>query len=168
MSGKPVTDSAEVIAPSKTLGEKAVKDAGPGLEAILARSEKSVAGMHEDYCAVMKSEFKHLQELLVGLTTENGPSPNIALKEIYTRCHDIRGLAATFGYPLVTAVGSSLCKLIDRLGERSLDHIDVITIHIETMAAIVNAKATDDGGKVGQQLTHDISHLVSKIMEKPS
>ena len=163
MNGKPVP---EVIRPPKTLAAKAIKGAGPSLETILTRSETAIAGLSEDYCAIMKSEFKHLQELTVLLKGENEPAQKNALKEIYTRCHDLRGLAATFDYPLVTEVGSSLCTFIDRLGPQSLDHTDVITIHIETMMAIVNAKATSDGGKVAQQLARNISHLVTKTLEK--
>ncbi len=165
MSGQPVT---EVIEPSKTLAEKAVRGAGPSLETILARSEKSVAALNEDYSAIMKSEFKRLQQTAVELSTASGAERLSALKDIYARCHDLRGLAGTFDYPLVTVIGSSLCNLIDKLGARSFNHIDVIVTHIGAMTAVVKAKATDDGGKIGQQLVRDLSNLVDKTLENPA
>ena len=158
--------ATQVIEAPKTLAKKAVRGSGPNLKTILARSEKCVAALNSDYAAMMTSEFKLLRRTASELGATNEDGQENSLKEIYTRCHDLRGLAGTFGYPLVTEVGSSLCNFIDESGARSINRVEIINTHINAMIAIVGAKATGDGGKIGQQLVRDLSQLVSSSLKK--
>ena len=70
-----------------------------------------------------------------------------ARQELFRAAHDIKGSAATFGYPTAGLAADSLCRVIEHAPE--LDQVpgELIAHHINAIVAIVreNAKTGDTG-----------------------
>ncbi len=75
-----------------------------------------------------------------------------ALQDIFGICHDIKGQAASLGYPLLTAIAQSLCRFISTSEPAALKGLDVITVHSQAMETVVThrirGKIRADGEKV--------------------
>ena len=85
--------------------------------AAIAKAEaalKSLSGNFAEWLAdeVAKLDAARQRVRAEGLTAE-------AAENLYLRAHDLKGLGATYEYPLVTRIAGSLCKLIDDPDKRA-------------------------------------------------
>ena len=65
--------------------------------------------------------------------------------------HDIRSEGSTFGYPLITKVGTSLYDFC-QYAQASDAQIEVIGAHVDALRVIIGQKIEGDGGEVGAEL----------------
>jgi|TARA_B100000315_G_C14515397_1_gene558896 hypothetical protein len=65
--------------------------------------------------------------------------------------HEIRSEGSTFGYPLITQVGTSLYDFC-QYAQASDAQIEVIGAHIDALRVIIGEKIDGDGGVVGAEL----------------
>ncbi|MDP6350970.1 MAG: hypothetical protein QF926_14635 [Alphaproteobacteria bacterium] len=65
--------------------------------------------------------------------------------------HDIRSEGSTFGYPLITKVGTSLYDFC-QYAQASDAQIEVIGAHIDALRVIIGQKIEGDGGEIGAEL----------------
>ena len=101
----------EVIKPENKL-RKAVSDTPfvPGEDDPIARAERALAELSGEFGSMMDDECDRLDKerravLANGFTAANK-------ERLFHAAHDIKGQAATFGYPAVAAAADSLCRLI--------------------------------------------------------
>jgi hypothetical protein len=87
-----------------------------------------------------------------------------SLEALYLRAHDVKGLGTTYGYPLITALGGQLCRLLDNPeGRRAAREMPaLIDAHVDGMRAILrsNLKAADD--RVGLALVSELKARVDR------
>ena len=50
--------------------------------------------------------------------------------------HEVRGQGGSFGFPLISRIGDSMCKLIEARASLAARDIEVIKIHILAMKAV--------------------------------
>lgn len=84
-------------------------------------------------------------------------------KQIFRIVHDIKGQGLTFGYPLLTRIGASLCDFIRYVtvpvaGEQ----LEVVSLHLEVLNFIVKNDVKGDVGEQYQRLISQVDHLVQK------
>jgi len=104
----------------------------------LARAEAALARLSDDYLRWVQADLATAQACL-----DSGD-----LSRLYTIVHDIKGQAATFGYPLVSTIGARLCQMLHapsppRTGVSRL---------LEAMQTVITHRLTDDGGAQGREL----------------
>jgi hypothetical protein len=71
---------------------------------------------------------------------------------MYDIAHEVRGQGGSFGFPLISAIGDSLCRFLDgrkSLGERELD---VVQIHVLAMKAVFRQGLKGEPGELGREL----------------
>lgn len=63
----------------------------------------------------------------------------------YRHVHDLKGLGATYGYPLVTRIATSLCDLIRDKETRAKAPMSIVAAHVSAIkAAVRDGVAPDD------------------------
>src|SRR5215475_6908706 len=77
----------------------------------VARAEKALAGLSGEFKDWMSAEADRLSAAHSALRKE-GFAPK-ACEELFRAAHDIKGDAATFGYPAAAATADSLCRIIE-------------------------------------------------------
>ena len=83
------------------------------------------------------------------------------IDDFYRVVHDMKGEAGTFGYPLVTRIGSSLCRyLYDHQEEQDFD-LDVLQYHVDAIKAVITNNIEGDGGEVGQALVGELEAMTA-------
>jgi HPt (histidine-containing phosphotransfer) domain-containing protein len=100
----------EVITPAHPLN-KAIASASQEDDDPVARAEAALAQLSEQFAEWMQAECERLERarqdvLRQGVTqTTHG--------ELFRAAHDVKGEAATFGYPVVVGAAESLCRLLE-------------------------------------------------------
>lgn len=136
--------------------------------AMLARAEAAVADLCKDYPFWVKEDIASihdcvkrakaiLSETRTGIGTEIETEIKAAGSRAFELAHNIKGQGTSFGYPLMTAVGISLCEVLRHRRRLDRQTIPLVEAHARLMDQIIDNGLKDDGGKEGQVI-HD--HLV--------
>jgi len=154
----------EVIVPPNKL-KKAVQKLKPG-EKIdfdpVARAEAALAELAADFSVWMDHECERLDgarnAIKASGITQGG-------KEVLFRAaHDIKGQAATFGYPLVAPVAESLCRLIEHTPDIAHLPLRLIDQHVDAARAIVHRNTRGDVVKYATELAEKLRHVTDEFL----
>ena len=80
---------------------------------------------------------------------------------VYFRAHDLKGLGATYQYPLVTRLAGSLCKLLDDPARRMAAPVVLIDAHIDAIRAVVRDQIQTDDHPTGRILAETLEAKVA-------
>jgi chemotaxis protein histidine kinase CheA len=105
----------------------------------VARAEKALAGLSGEFKDWMAIECDrlaaaHAAILKNGFTTDTS-------QELFRAAHDIKGDAATFGFPTAGAAAESLCRIIEHAPDLERVPTELIAHHINAIQAIVRENA---------------------------
>ena len=64
--------------------------------------------------------------------------------ELFRAAHDIKGEAATFGYPAVVGAADSLCRLLEHTPDMSRIPLTLVEQHVDAVRAIAREYARAD------------------------
>jgi chemotaxis protein histidine kinase CheA len=136
----------EVITPPHGL-RKAVAAATEGDEDPIARAEAALAELAGEFNDWMHSECERLETARRQLR-EAGVSKE-TYDALFRAAHDIKGEAATFGFPTIGTVAESLCLLIEQTDGMRMP-LSLVDKHVDAIRAIVReGSAADVGGLAG-------------------
>jgi hypothetical protein len=153
---------SQIVNPPHPLRDK-VSGGGPISQEMLKRAEVAVEGLAAQFDALLEGELDKLSALASLAAREPSRRKELA-KSIFDIAHDLRGQAGTFNYPLITRVGSSLCRFTEGLEACEEREIEVIRLHIDAMQAILASSLRGDGDTVGQQIALGLERAVGKIL----
>lgn len=72
--------------------------------------------------------------------------------KVYPKVHDLKGQGTTFGYPLITDIGSHMCRLITSKTSFSSNDLAVLKDDTQMMETVLWKKLKGDGGAKGAQI----------------
>ena len=134
----------------KVLRRVADKD----LDDPIARAEQALAGLSGEFKNWMSVEADRLAAahaviLKTGFT-------DFTREELFRAAHDIKGDAATFGFPSAAAAAESLCRIIEHAP--NLDEVpsDLIAHHINAVQAIVRDRTKLDTVSMAGELSRQL------------
>jgi HPt (histidine-containing phosphotransfer) domain-containing protein len=79
--------------------------------------------------------------------------------------HDIKGQAATFEFPLVARVASSLCRLIEALSAANAISLVMVDAHVTAIRVIFRDRITDTSNRMALELIQELEARVNEITE---
>lgn len=150
MTKKPIG----VITPPNTLKAK-VGGPLPALDQkAIARAEAALEKMSSQFAEWIQEELARLLEAWAAY--EAAPGTPASRNELHRRAHDLKGLAPTYGYPLVGRMCASLCKLTgDEHGEIQAPD-KLLKAHVDAVKAAVVGKITGADHPVGLALATEL------------
>lgn len=133
----------EVIVPPNKLKKAMVKvsSAEPD-EDPLAQAEQALANLSSEFAEWMETECVRLDAARNAAKTARLAGQ--AREELFRAAHDIKGQAATFGYPSVAPVAESLCRLLEFAPDPTRIPVALIDQHVDAVRAIVRENARGD------------------------
>jgi HPt (histidine-containing phosphotransfer) domain-containing protein len=154
----------EVIVPPNKL-KKAVEKIKPG-EKIpfdpVERAEAALAELAADFSVWMSQECIRLDAARNAIKA-SGITPGN--KDVLFRAaHDIKGQAATFGYPLVAPVADSLCRLIEHTPDVDRLPLRLVDQHVDAVRAIVHKNTRGDVGKYAAELAQKLRQVTDEFL----
>lgn len=88
-------------------------------------------------------------------------------KRVFFRAvHDLKGQAATLGFPLATQIATSLCALLEQITARDLLPIKLIDQHVEALRAIVRENARNPEDRIGAELTRTLIEMADSYIAR--
>ena len=130
----------------------------------VGRAEKALAGLSGEFKNWMTIEADRLSAahavvLRDGFTTDNR-------EELFRAAHDIKGDAATFGFPSAGATAESLCRIIEHAPDLDLVPAELITHHINAIQAIVRERTKLDTATMASKLSTQLRGVADEFLLK--
>jgi hypothetical protein len=131
------------------------------LKETLARAEEATTALRANYTQWARIDVDNTQALLdAAKKAPEGRREQLDL--LYAAMHNIKGQGTSFGYPLVTRLGQSLCRLI--APGRAVDDagLKVAQAHLDALKLVLDQKIAGKGGEVGDKLAARLESLTGE------
>jgi HPt (histidine-containing phosphotransfer) domain-containing protein len=128
----------------------------------VARAEKALAGLSGEFKNWMGIEAARLSAAHAAIL-KNGFT-NSTCEELFRAAHDIKGDAATFGYPSAGAAAESLCRIIEHAPDLDKVPSDLIAHHINAIQAIVRERTKLDTISMASELSRKLRGVADKYL----
>jgi HPt (histidine-containing phosphotransfer) domain-containing protein len=153
----------EVIMPENKL-RKAVSDKPllPDEEDPVARAEKALAELSTEFSSWMESECERLDKARHGVT--HGAFTKANKEALFHAAHDIKGEAATFGYPAVASAADSLCRLIEYTPDATRIPLTLVDQHVDAVRAIFHEYSRSDAKYLAAMLTKRLREVTDEFL----
>lgn len=93
--------------------------------------------------------------------------PAGAAKAAFFRAvHDVKGQAATLGFPLAARAAGSLCALLERMDPARPVPQHLVDSHVEAIRAIFRERAKDESDRVGKALVDALDGVTAGWIEE--
>ncbi|PHS21966.1 MAG: Hpt domain-containing protein [Robiginitomaculum sp.] len=153
-----------LITPPDTLRKKVGGKLGPVNAAAIARAEAAMESLSENFDAWICDEVDKLETarkavLVDGLSSDAG-------QDLFNAAHDLKGLGLTYGYPFVSSMADSLCKIILEEDVRAKAPIELVSAHVDSIRAVVRGHIKTTNNPVGQALLKELSDRSATFVAK--
>ncbi|MDB6097571.1 MAG: hypothetical protein JWN58_274 [Gammaproteobacteria bacterium] len=125
--------------------------------AAMRRAEAALDILKTNYAEYVGTDVQHLEDSRDRFAAQPDKTQ---LDGLYRASHDIRGQAATFGYPLVARVATSLCHLIEATKLPSALPLALVDAHVSTIRVIFRDKIKDGANQVAEELSCELEGQV--------
>jgi hypothetical protein len=152
------TNPGQMIQVPNTLRLKVGGRLGGIDPAAIAKAEAALKSLSGNFAEWLNDEVSKLEAARQRVRAE-GLTPE-ASENLYLRAHDLKGLGATYEYPLVTRIAGSLCKLIDDPAKRPDAPLFLVDAHIDAIKAAVKGGIQTDSHPTGNALVQELEQRV--------
>src|SRR5271154_6114250 len=128
----------------------------------VARAEKALAGLASEFKNWMVVETDRLAAAHAAIL-KNGFT-DATREELFRAAHDIKGDAATFGFPSAGAAAESLCRIIEHAPDLGQVPSDLIAHHINAIQAIVRERTKLDTVSVASALSKKLRGVADEYL----
>jgi len=152
----------EVITPPNRL-KGAVGRAIAGDDPV-ARAEAALAQLSSEFSDWMHDECEQLDR-----ARRDAHAAGMAAQQrdaLFRAAHDIKGQAATLGFPLVSAVAESLCVLIDETYDARCIPPPLIDQHVDAVRAIMREHDRPDAAATAELLTRRLRDVTAEFLSR--
>jgi chemotaxis protein histidine kinase CheA len=134
------------------------------MSTVLERAEAAVADLAKNYASWALADVAKARAALAAATDDpGGRAEHVAT--LFRVGHDLKGQGASFGFPLITQIGHSLCALTrERAIEYRDEHLDLARSHIDAIDLVLTKGIKGDGGKVGAELVARLEQRVAALV----
>ena len=139
-----------------------VSGGGAISEAMLQKANQVIEEMTASFVEVLRVEIDKMAALSQNAKTATDKSALV--EQIFELSHDLRGQASTFDFPLVTRIGSSLCRFTEAADLSDARAQEVIDAHINSMKLVVTQGMRGDGGAAGQKIASGLEIAAKKVL----
>ncbi|GIQ78688.1 Hpt domain-containing protein [Bradyrhizobium sp. RD5-C2] len=128
----------------------------------VGRAEKALAGLSGEFKEWMTIEADRLSA--AHATVQREGFNDKTREELFRAAHDIKGDAATFGYPSAAAAAESLCRIIEHAPDLATVPQQLIAHHINAVQAIVRNRTKLDTAVVAGVLSKQLRGIADEFL----
>jgi HPt (histidine-containing phosphotransfer) domain-containing protein len=143
----------------KVLRRVAEKD----LDDPVARAEKALAGLSGEFKNWMTIESERLAAAHASLLKDG--FTDVTREELFRAAHDIKGDAATFGFPSAGVAADSLCRIIEHAPNLAEVPAPLIAHHINAIQAIVRERTRLDTVSTANELSRQLRGIADEYLK---
>jgi len=128
----------------------------------VARAEKALAELSGEFKDWMLAEADRLVAAHAAILKDGfGEDAN---GELFRAAHDIKGDAATFGFPAAAVTAESLCRIIEHAPKLEKVPAELITHHVNAIQAIVRDHTRLDTLTVAGELSRRLRKVADEYL----
>lgn len=150
----------EVIVPENKL-RKAIA-AGADADDPVVRAENALNAISGEFGQWMDEECERLDRARQAVAAAGFVEAN--KDALFHAAHDIKGQAATFGFPFVAPAAKSLCRLIEHTPNASQIPLALVDQHVDSIRAIYREYARPDIKELASQLTQRLRNVTDEFL----
>jgi chemotaxis protein histidine kinase CheA len=151
----------DIITPVNKLEKAVARVVLPGDDP-LARAEAALAQLSGEFGDWMIAECDRLDVARRAVRDHGFSKPNF--DELFHAAHDVKGDAATFGFPLAAGAAESLCRVLEHSPERGRIPIALVDQHVDAVRAIVREYARTDIADIATALTRRLRQVSDEFL----
>lgn len=129
---------------------------------LLARAEAAVARMSRFFGPWLGEEIERLAAAR-GDIRERGYTLTTA-DALNIRAHELKSMGAVFGFPIITDIARSLCRMIEEPEIRMSASLPLIDIHLDAIGAAARDNVRDSNHPVGHALVEALNQQVTAFL----
>lgn len=122
--------------------------------AAIAKAEAALKSLSGNFTQWLNDEIAKLDNARAAITT-GGQTPE-TMESLYLRAHDLKGLGATYGFPVITKIAGLLCRQIDDKAKRLDVSLGLIDAHIDAIKTAARDDIKTEDHPIGQALVQDL------------
>ena len=128
----------------------------------VVRAEKALKELSGEFASWMDSECERLDGARRAIAAGGFSKSN--KDALFHAAHDIKGEAATFGYPRVADAANSLCRLIELTPDASRIPILLVDQHVDAVRAIFREYARSDASVLADMLSGRLREVTDEFL----
>ena len=128
----------------------------------VARAEKALAGLSGEFKNWMAVEADRLASAYATVLKDGFNKDNS--EELFRAAHDIKGDAATFGFPSAAVAAESLCRVIEHAPQLRDVPPQLIAHHINAIQAIVSERTKLDTVSTASELSRKLRGVADEYL----
>ncbi len=159
-----MSEKAQIIQVPNTLRAKVGGRLGALDQDAIAKAEAALADLSSQFGEWLQDEVKKLEDVQVLIKAEGLNLVNS--EQLFYRAHDLKGLGTTYGYPLITRIAGSLCKMLDDEDKRMAAPRLLVDAHLDAIRAVVRDQIKEEGHPMGKILSETLEARVKEHLDK--
>ncbi len=152
----------EMIVPSHKLARAISRVVHPGDDPV-ARAEQALSQLSGEFGDWMVQECERLDRARQAIR-QGGIGPKNR-DELFHAAHDIKGDAATFGFPLAAPAAESLCRILEHTPDPARIPPALIDQHVDAVRAIVREYVRPDIADIATALNARLRSVTQEYLE---
>ena len=128
----------------------------------IAKAEAALKGLSSQFGEWLQDELNKLDAARAAIAAE-GLNRTTA-DGLFTRAHDLKGLGATYEFPIITRIAASLCKLLGDGETRANTPLALVDAHIKTIKAAVRDNIRDSDTPIGAALAEELERHTAEFL----
>ena len=128
----------------------------------VGRAEKALAGLSGEFKNWMTVEADRLSAAHAAILRDGFTDAN--REELFRAAHDIKGDAATFGFPSAGAAAESLCRIIEHAPDLDQVPSNLVAHHINAIQAIVRERTKLDTAATAGELSRQLRGVADEYL----
>ncbi len=149
-----------VITPPNPLRQH-LRPAQSGDDDPVARAEQALNALSGQFGNWMVDEAAHLASAHAAFVTAGGSDDGEACDEMFRAAHDIKGSAATFGYPQAAEIADSLCQIIENTVDPADLPATLVAHHVQAIHAVVR----ESNGAFAEKTAGELCRSLRKLSD---
>ena len=130
----------------------------------IGRAEKALAGLSGEFRNWMVIESDRLTATHAAVLAHG--FTDATRDELFRAAHDVKGDAATFGFPSAGAAAESLCRIIEHAPDLSRVPAELIAYHINAIQAIVAERTKLDTISMASELSRRLRGVADEYLAR--
>ncbi|MEA2937329.1 MAG: hypothetical protein QOG83_2815 [Alphaproteobacteria bacterium] len=156
------SDYEVITPPNKLRMAVSVVSANEALDDPVARAEQALAQLSGEFSIWMEQECERLDAARRQVRSKG--FTKATREALFHAAHDIKGEAATFGYPSVAPPADSLCRLIEHTPDMNRIPIGLVDQHVDAVRAIARESARPDVEVIADALTRRLREVTDEFL----
>lgn len=159
-------DGVEYVEPSKELKQRASAPGGITAQEAATGGRKVVQELAAEYDDTLREEIARLASLTRELEQADPATFEDRRATLMKAAHELKGVAGTFGYDLVTEIAGLLFHYLETVDDDTAHRTEMLRSMVDSLRLIVDQGTTGRGTKPERRVAVSLRLAVDKRKER--